>query len=808
MRSVLLSVVALLFCAFSRAQPLLYATSMVEYQPAPGQHINTAITGSPDAALGVVNRIGNPLSLGAYGGYLILGFDEAVDNHPDNPYGVDLIVYGNASATHAEPGIIRVMRDVNQNGLPDDIWYEIAGSAHFTNDLETDYSIVYRNPKQTLAADVPWTDNSNLAGKVFKNSFYNQPYYPLTDFFPGISTDSLSFGGSRLAGNVEIRNGIYSSLPYAFGYADNLPVKNQNDTGLPDNPYTLDILEGDGGDAIDISWAVDSDGSYVELPEIDFLMIYTGVNASAGWLGEISTDVRGVVDVKPDKSIQGPRKMILANENPNRIALGGSMMISARALISGRHDANESILWESLNPGILSVSNGVIEAKSAGTVIIRGSLDSDSEVFINLGISVVAPKELLLETHTLTLLEGEIASISFSLVDEASESIGGMVPSVSIEDQSVVSFVEVNDSQLTIKADSPGKTLLTLGFPDFPHIASSLEIIVVRRIDPIQIHFSVSGENGSILPMKSYRVGKADIMGFTDRHLSDFNPDKPFISLADAIVSVLNTEGFGTLEKSLAFRQDAYGGNRLYLWQLGSNWEYQYGWGGDNTSDTYAKTWFAVVNNRVFASGFDTIEVVDGDRISLRHIEDNRASWSLIRVNPPKTEIQIGEKITFHAEQLDISPTSQGDFDVSGPFPVVGASVIVDESLVFAEDSYPTTSYTGAFSLSFNQGGSHLVSVENSEPLRLEVLFPLGIEDAATFSMYPNPCHGQLSISGLPVNASELRIYSMEGRLKKNTTIEKGALSMDMNVGELEKGFYVLEILSPGKSSKKKLCKI
>ncbi len=46
-----------------------------------------------------------------------------------------------------------------------------------------------------------------------------------------------------------------------------------------------------------IDWAVDSEGNPVDLPGVDFIKIYTGVNQFNGWLGECSTEVMGVTDL-------------------------------------------------------------------------------------------------------------------------------------------------------------------------------------------------------------------------------------------------------------------------------------------------------------------------------------------------------------------------------------------------------------------------------------------------------------------------------------------------------------------------------
>ena len=64
---------------------------------------------------------------------------------------------------------------------------------------------------------------------------------------------------------------------FEYGYADN----QQN------------MAKGEYNDAakIDIDWAVDANGNSVEMPGVDFVRIYTGINQYNGWIGECSTEV-------------------------------------------------------------------------------------------------------------------------------------------------------------------------------------------------------------------------------------------------------------------------------------------------------------------------------------------------------------------------------------------------------------------------------------------------------------------------------------------------------------------------------------
>lgn len=243
----------------------MYVTDLFDYSPAPGQFINKA-PGNLASAKGILRGKGM-VTLGAWGGSIVLGFDHTVINNE----GEDIIIYNNAMANFAEPGIIYVMQDENGNGKPDDTWYELAGSEFGNDGYIRDYSVTYTRPNPATA-DVPWKDNRGRTGVVATNAFHKQSYYP-----EWIEDNEYTITGSLLSSkNIDMTNPSYiSSAPFDFGYADNTP----------------------GGDKIDISNAVDKGGKKVLLKGVDFIKIQTGIQANMGWLGELSTEVLGVADL-------------------------------------------------------------------------------------------------------------------------------------------------------------------------------------------------------------------------------------------------------------------------------------------------------------------------------------------------------------------------------------------------------------------------------------------------------------------------------------------------------------------------------
>lgn len=294
-----------------------YITKVLDFMPAIGQFTNDMpkyVAGDTQETMNakVLAAIGHNkkgmISLGGFGGYVVVGFDHTIANVVGKR---DFRVIANAfySASNpdsnapdggsCEPGVIMVAYDANKNGVADEgEWYEIAGSSHQDptqelwyqkskdagNDVNTyfNYEITYHRPAVEPTTEdgklkyIFWEDNQGNSGYKTKNQFHNQCYYPLW-----ATGDRMTFRGTRLPQNGidESGEGNYFVLyKFGYGYADNeLNAKDES--------------------AIDISWAVNTNGERVHLPGVDFVKIYTGVNQENGWLGETSTEITGVEDL-------------------------------------------------------------------------------------------------------------------------------------------------------------------------------------------------------------------------------------------------------------------------------------------------------------------------------------------------------------------------------------------------------------------------------------------------------------------------------------------------------------------------------
>ena len=118
---------------------------------------------------------GGLVSLGAYGGYITFHFDHSIANVKGEK---DLYIKGNAFKDNSEPGIVMVSQDVNGNGLPDDPWYELSGSADVDSVGKVVYGYEITYTKDAMQ-DIPWTDNQGRSGVVNRNTFHAQEYFPL-----------------------------------------------------------------------------------------------------------------------------------------------------------------------------------------------------------------------------------------------------------------------------------------------------------------------------------------------------------------------------------------------------------------------------------------------------------------------------------------------------------------------------------------------------------------------------------------------------------------------------------------------------
>lgn len=265
-----------------------YANKVYDYTPAPGQFINDTRTGgftgketTPElAATWAEKRLAEEkfVSLGAFGGYIVVGFDHSISAGYD---GYDFAIKGNATDTSNEPGIVWVMRDENRNGLPDDTWYQLRGSETGKPETVERYTVTYSKP-DGIGKPVKWTASDGTSGEVdyIKSQHKQDSYYPAW-----ITAGSYTLSGTKLkARNIQdSQSGNWDNKPYDYGYADN---RGSDSYG--------DAKEWVG---FKISDAIDNSGNSIKLPFIDFVKVQQGVMAQSGWLGENSCEILSIKEL-------------------------------------------------------------------------------------------------------------------------------------------------------------------------------------------------------------------------------------------------------------------------------------------------------------------------------------------------------------------------------------------------------------------------------------------------------------------------------------------------------------------------------
>ena len=314
--------------------------------------------GGPFAASGsdklkglVEGYVTTGVSLGAFGGYVVLDFgvpakDEdgnvtgGIYNDPDNAYGVDFILYGNAMGTWAEPGCVQVSLD-GEN------WYDLAGSLHYRPETTDkgyaiwDYSTTYTHPEAAESEEtgangvaVPYASTYKLrptstekteSGTVAINAWHKHSYFPLyNNYFVALNGLSTSLNGlvppltglnlttfgsyaaktDASAAKLTLKgvklvppknNNANSTAPddFLFGYVDCHPNGLRSNVQL--NPYTTGRTSNttSNGDPMDLSWAVEKDGTPKQLDAVRYVRVYTGVQQMNGIMGESSTEILG-----------------------------------------------------------------------------------------------------------------------------------------------------------------------------------------------------------------------------------------------------------------------------------------------------------------------------------------------------------------------------------------------------------------------------------------------------------------------------------------------------------------------------------
>jgi len=266
------------------------------YLPAPGcwvdrieypYFINGAYALGPvsDASIKSQKNAGI-VTLGGFGGKIVLAFDHDVENNPANPMWLDSIVFSNA---WPDPCSWRTQHW----GIDDPCilkWPDFIGwpSAFDTNAFEI-------FPVYEYVDDYAWVLSNPYRNDGDPTNDHLEYYWGYAELSPRVKL------GDR---NVDDRLDTYGDCPN---------ITHELFYTFPDDPYTLGIDPGScGGDAFDISWAVDPcTWQPANLQSFRYIRITTAADIRSLdelWLN-ISAEIDAVSDVRPYGDINGDDKV-------------------------------------------------------------------------------------------------------------------------------------------------------------------------------------------------------------------------------------------------------------------------------------------------------------------------------------------------------------------------------------------------------------------------------------------------------------------------------------------------------------------
>ncbi len=267
--------------------------------------INSQYTnGSSYGAQPEATLAGSLKSLGNFGGYITYYYDTPLTDNPNNKYGVDFYVYGNANADTStstgmsffEPGQVWV----SENG---ETWYALAGSAHYEEDVDWNYTVTYAKASNGKTS---WTDNHGNSnnGVSYAGTWPTTNIYYLNNLF---DNDSITLSGVMLPaanGKVAVTGEATDAYAVNWGYAD---VFTNGTIGADVDPYLDNSNHKLQANGFDLAWAVDAQGNPVDVSNkaFHYVKVQTASNIWHSTYGDKSTEITYVVRTTPQENAVG-----------------------------------------------------------------------------------------------------------------------------------------------------------------------------------------------------------------------------------------------------------------------------------------------------------------------------------------------------------------------------------------------------------------------------------------------------------------------------------------------------------------------
>lgn len=437
-----------------------------EYLAAPSQYTNNPMFGTKID--GTLSGKATTTSLGNFGGYVIYEFNNKIENSDKHRYGIDFMISGNAfnaAATTQEPGQVWVSQDGTA-------WYALAGSEHYEDETNWDYSVTYQKTETNTST---YVDSLGESGNVCSRSPYPlKANYPTVDF----DENSLTLSGILLRKNLtpSTANGILTS----FGYVDALSWKMSD---LPVNPYVENPQQNAKDGQFDISWAVDADGMPIHLDWVKYVKVQTATFIDGGAFGEKSTEIN-CVNLASDEDFTNDKTNVEITVNGKKVEFDSNSFAKLDDLGKGvdvkvnAENSNIYINNERTDEKLFA------EAPAKGLVrVIVQTGDGEAQIFM-LDVSSALPEsELKLSESSLEIQKYESAQLKANLKDVTWTS-----------SNEKIAYVDKDGRVYTI---SEGTATITATSPKGQTAECVVTVLPKKNAETVSVTFSVS--DGTII---------------------------------------------------------------------------------------------------------------------------------------------------------------------------------------------------------------------------------------------------------------------------------------------------------------------
>lgn len=316
-----------------------FVSDVLQYNPAPGKYVNERLElagNSENRASQATARCRSyffknerlfkeaklsdepkTVSLGAFGGYIVMAFDHMVKNED----GEDFLVYGytrggdrNKEYIFPQPGVVFVSFDANANGEADDEWYLLDGGKYQSttpgkgpeDTPQRNCSVIYSSPEN---AEVKPNEQTGFSIEKYIQCDIEAEGNSVTEYIAQLTNDyeknqagsywpewesgKMTFGGSDQYETVRLPN-------------NGVEKWNHDHSLVEQTEWTWNALEARYANTVvysknkgfDISKAVDRAGNPVHLPGIHFVRVQTGVCQQIPQKGPSETEVAGASDLR------------------------------------------------------------------------------------------------------------------------------------------------------------------------------------------------------------------------------------------------------------------------------------------------------------------------------------------------------------------------------------------------------------------------------------------------------------------------------------------------------------------------------